>query len=257
MTQEVSGGTLGGQRSETSLPDMEEQRQFWDQWNQKFRGGQLDDFMSEQRAIAFSAAKDLAGQRERRLRILDVGCGTGWLGATLTCFGDVTGVDLSKETIAEGKRRFPHVNLIDGDFLTMPFGGRFDLAISADSIAHVGDQQVFVARCYELLEPGGIFLLMTQNPTVWNRKSSLSPRGKGQIRNWPPLDRIKGLLSAGFDIVKVTSIVPGGDRGWLFWVENRWLRAGARLVFARERWDRFLGNLLIGRELVVLARKRG
>ena len=50
---------------------------FWNEWNREWRfRGDLDEFMERQREIATSVAQD-AGLRNAR--ILDVGCGTGWL----------------------------------------------------------------------------------------------------------------------------------------------------------------------------------
>ena len=78
---------------------------------------------------------------ERPLRILDFGCGTGWLGASLTSFGDVTGIDLSPAAIEHGRKSSPSVHLIAGSFTDEALVGPFDLIISSDVIAHVSDQR--------------------------------------------------------------------------------------------------------------------
>jgi hypothetical protein len=46
----------------------------------------------------------------------------------------------------------------------------------------------------------------------------------------------------------------GGDRGTLWWVENRWVRGGMGRLVGRQRWRSTLEALRIGRELVVVAR---
>jgi 2-polyprenyl-3-methyl-5-hydroxy-6-metoxy-1,4-benzoquinol methylase len=65
-----------------------------------------DSFQHQQREVAHAvAARAAAGlEHERPLRILDFGCGTGWLGASLTSFGDVTGIDLSPAAIEHGRQ---------------------------------------------------------------------------------------------------------------------------------------------------------
>jgi 2-polyprenyl-3-methyl-5-hydroxy-6-metoxy-1,4-benzoquinol methylase len=231
-------------------PPMSVQRDFWDAWNRKYRVGGVDPFMDRQRDKAVEWALRLGHEKAR---ILEVGCGTGWLGSALSQFGDVTGIDLSEGAVEEGRALHPEVAFHCGDFLSLPLVGQFDLILSADVIAHVADQQAFTARVVELLRPGGTFLLMTQNPKVWRRKSSLAPRAEGQIRDWPSLTRIRALLRDRFRLVHVNSLVPGGDRGLLWWVENRWVRGGIGRLIGRDRWCGFLERALLGRELVVVA----
>lgn len=174
-----------------NIPSDLEQRDFWNQWNRTYRLKEMDPFMRRQCDIALHWA-----ERHKPRRILDVGCGTGWLAAALSHFGAVTGVDLSPESIAIAREKHPHITFHSGDFVSMPLGGQYELIVSADVIAHVPDQPAFVNKVASLQAPGGLFLLMTQNPFVWNRSSYLRPQGKGQIRDWLPLGEIRQLLAA-------------------------------------------------------------
>jgi 2-polyprenyl-3-methyl-5-hydroxy-6-metoxy-1,4-benzoquinol methylase len=235
------------------VPELAEQVEFWDRWNREYRGAGLDPFMARQRAVAIEVA---AAAMLNNARILDVGCGTGWLGHALLPFGKVTGTDLSPSTIAEGRRRYPEIDLVCGDFLDLELAGPFDLVVSADVISHVYDQERFVMRIAEVLRPGGLFVLMTQNGFVWNRSSSLKPAARGQIRNWPSIARIRALLARDFQIEEATSIVPGGDRGLLFWVGNRYVSGAMRRLLPGQAWPRLLEAAMLGRELVFVARRR-
>src|ERR1700729_2195001 len=86
------------------------QSQFWDEWNRNWRfRDDCDAFMARQRDLAVSVAREL-GLREAR--ILDVGCGTGWLGNALQPFGQVWGTDISARSIAEGSHRYPGLKLV-------------------------------------------------------------------------------------------------------------------------------------------------
>ena len=127
--------------------------------------GKRSSFQLHQQEVAHAAAACAAAglEDERPLRILDFGCGTGWLGASLTSFGDVTGIDLSPAAIEHGRQEFPDVHLIAGSFTDEALVEPFDLIISSGVIAHVSDQQEYIPRAADLLRPGGIFLLMTQN----------------------------------------------------------------------------------------------
>ncbi|HEX4386686.1 MAG TPA: hypothetical protein VH083_27215, partial [Myxococcales bacterium] len=89
------------------------------------------------------------------------------------------------------------------------------------------------------------------------RRSKLVPLAKGQVQIWPSLGRIKELLAPRFALEKVSSIDPGGDRGTLWWVENRWIRGGMGRLVGKQRWRSLLEALRIGRELVVIARRPG
>lgn len=243
--------TDGGARD---LPTLAEQIQFWDRWNTEYRTSDIHPFMARQRDIAVDVARH---EQLRDARILDVGCGTGWLGHALLPFGKVAGTDLSPSSIAFGRNAFPGVDLQCGNFLELALDGPFDLVVSADVISHVYDQARFVQRVAELLRPGGVFLLMTQNSFVWNRSSHLQPVKPGQIRNWPSVRRVHALLARDFHVERITSIVPGGDRGILFWVTNRYVAGGMRrLLPGRDTWTHFLENMRLGRELVYVARRR-
>src|SRR5262245_26769865 len=110
--------------------------------------------MQRQLEVAVAVATK-AGLRDAR--ILDIGCGTGWLGNGLRSFGAVWGTDLSSEAVREGSLRHPDVHLVCGDFLEIELPGPFDLAVSADSIAHMPDQEACVRRVAALVHPGGTF----------------------------------------------------------------------------------------------------
>src|SRR5579863_8386094 len=82
---------------------------YWDEWNRTWRfRDDHDEFMDRQAEIVRSVA-DTSG--DQRIRVLDVGCGTGWLGNVLAERGLVTGTDLSPEAIAQGRERYPDLDL--------------------------------------------------------------------------------------------------------------------------------------------------
>jgi 2-polyprenyl-3-methyl-5-hydroxy-6-metoxy-1,4-benzoquinol methylase len=242
------------------VPSLELQTEFWNEWNLSFlASGKRDSFQLQQQGAAHAAASRAAAELggERPLRILDFGCGTGWLGASLTSFGDVTGIDLSPGAIEHGRQKFPDVRLIAGSFTDEALAGPFDLIISSDVLAHVADQQGYILRAANLLRPGGSFLLMTQNPFVWHRSSQLRPQGHGQIRNWPSLKALREILkNGGFQIVSVGSIQPAGDRGVLRVLNSRLLRGAFKLVGLGKFWKALLERLRIGRDFTIEARRR-
>lgn len=241
---------------ETSgTPPIDEQRRFWDSWNSVARtAAEPDEFMGRQRDKALEVARSV-GLREAR--ILDVGCGTGWLGNELLPFGRVWGTDLSQAAIQEGQRRHPGVELICGDFLALELDGPFDFVVMADSLTHMHDQKGAVRRVAQLLRENGTYLLMTPNREVWRRRSKLKPRGAGQIMAWPTLDAYRALLGTHFTIESISTIVPGGDQGLIWWVESRRVRGVMARLMGAERWRDLLESAGVGREFVIVARRNG
>lgn len=102
--------------------------------------------------------------------ILDVGCGIGGSALYLAdkFKAQVTGITLSpvqanraseraREAHLENSTRFLVANALD-----LPFeDGEFDFVWSMESGEHMPDKQKFLAECYRVLKPGGIFLMAT------------------------------------------------------------------------------------------------
>lgn len=231
-------------------PSADKQRDFWDAWNKTHRLKPPDAFMARQREVAVQWAT-----HTRPLSILEVGCGTGWLCDSLRQYGGVTGIDLSPASIEEARGRFPGIRFFQGDFECMEFDAH-DFVISADVIAHVVDQERFVQKVAKWTRPGGTFVLMTQNPFVWNRSSYLMPQGEGQIRAWPSLRRVACLLRPWFRIRHVSSIVPGGDMGVLRLANSKLVTGGLRRLIGPRLATELYEGALIGRELVVVSTRR-
>jgi 2-polyprenyl-3-methyl-5-hydroxy-6-metoxy-1,4-benzoquinol methylase len=154
------------------------------------------------------------------LKILDVGCGSGWLSLELNKYGEVTETDFSQKSIEKLKSEHPDVNWVAGDFLSIDLPENYyDIVTCLETIAHVPNQMAFAEKMAKVTRPGGILLLTTQNEYVWSRTSSLKPPGEGQIRNWPTRSKLIELFEVNFSILKLFTCAPGGDCG-LPWVLN-------------------------------------
>jgi cyclopropane fatty-acyl-phospholipid synthase-like methyltransferase len=97
-----------GESRPDAPPSLTEQQQFWNSWNStwRFRDG-LDAFMQAQAEVAGKIAAGLP----KGARVLDVGCGTGWLANSVLPFvGEAWGTDLSPGAIEDGQKRHPGVN---------------------------------------------------------------------------------------------------------------------------------------------------
>ena len=100
-------------------------------------------------------------------RVLDLGCGTGLVGAALTgrC-SDLVGVDLSAGMLAKAEARGGYHRLMQGDVLQVmeaePAAG-FDAVIAADVFIYVGKVDEVVAQAKRLLAPGGLLAFTVES----------------------------------------------------------------------------------------------
>src|SRR5690606_31703971 len=106
----------------------------------------------------------------KQLRLLEIGCGIGRMTRHLSrIFGEVYGVDVSAEMIAQGKERLAdcanvHLYETSGvDFAPLA-DDYFDRAFSVYVFQHVPDAEVMRANIRDacrVLRPGGIFKFQT------------------------------------------------------------------------------------------------
>ena len=96
---------------------------------------------------------------DRRLHLLDLGCGTGLLGAALGPIdGDLGGVDVSAGMLALAARHGVYQQLQQGNLLELLAAmapGRYQVVAALDVFIYVGALQQVVPACARLLAPGG------------------------------------------------------------------------------------------------------
>lgn len=89
--------------------------------------------------------------------ILDIAAGTGTSSAALLRSGArVTALDLSPGMIAEGRKRYPKVNFVEGDATKLPFGdNEFDAVTISFGLRNVEEPRIALSEMYRVLKPGG------------------------------------------------------------------------------------------------------
>ena len=124
------------------------------------------------------------------LRILDIGCGGGILSEPLARLGaGVTGADPAEANIAAAKRHAAQAGLaVDYRATTAEAlsdaGERFDVVLAMEVVEHVADLKLFVARCAEMVRPGGLMIAATINRTL--KSFALAIVGAEYILRWLP-----------------------------------------------------------------------
>jgi len=122
-------------------------------------------------------------------RVLDVGCGTGYLlrllAVRLPDAGDLAGIDAAPSMIATATDagHDERIRLAVGVAEALPYpDGSFDLVVSTTSFDHWADQLAGLRQCARVLVPGGRLVLVDQLsplllPTlVWRRGKARTPR---------------------------------------------------------------------------------
>lgn len=101
------------------------------------------------------------------VRIIDVGCGAGFLSNALALRGhSVTGVDVSERSLEAAARhdRTGTVRYCAGDARRLPFpAGAFDVACAMDFLEHVDEPEAVIGEIARVLAPGGLFFFHTFN----------------------------------------------------------------------------------------------
>lgn len=90
-------------------------------------------------------------------RILDIAAGTGTSSAALAKTGaHVIAFDFSPGMVAEGRRKHPDLEFIEGNAEHLPFGdNEFDAVTISFGLRNVNNPQAALAEMYRVLKPGG------------------------------------------------------------------------------------------------------
>jgi ubiquinone/menaquinone biosynthesis C-methylase UbiE len=150
-------------------------------------------------------------------RVLDVGCGTGYLTGIVAPIvgarGHVTGVDASAPMIHYARRRAPgNCSYIigEGQALDLPDAG-FDVAVSSVAVHHIpaADRPQAVGEMFRVLRPGGRLLIaefrLPANPVAAHVMGALT----GPAMRHSPRDLLGTMIpDAGFEVVDDGDVRP-------------------------------------------------
>ena len=195
-------------------PDIEAQRAFYDK---RWADAAYANLWQLERALA--VLDGLRMIRKRTPRILDLGCGTGWLTSILGRFGPTVGVDLSPLAIRRAQALYPDIRFVAGDLFDVELPSQsFDIVVSVQVIDHMDDQVRFMELVARLLSPGGHLILITtnaRNVSYWTpERFERFAGGLQPIERWLTPGRLRSLLEPYFHTRRMWTILPFlGDRG--------------------------------------------
>jgi SAM-dependent methyltransferase len=108
--------------------------------------------------------RDVTRHFDPDCRLLDIGCGTGWLA---DFFDRYTGLDGSADAVSRAHGQGRNVSLADVD-QRQPFGdGEFDAVVMKDLLEHVADPVRLVEEVHRLLRPGGLVFASSPDAQRW------------------------------------------------------------------------------------------
>ncbi len=151
------------------------------------------------------------------LRILDVGCGRGWLTSLASTYGHCEGIEPVSEVVAHARRLFPHLRFEAGtadQVLARPDFAPYDIVVTSEVLEHVphGQKDLFLAQIAALLTPEGYLVLTTPRGEMWEQWKAIAPPNQ-PIEDWVTEEDLRGLLRrqgfAPLGLERVHVEVPG------------------------------------------------
>jgi len=164
----------------------------------------------------------------RTQALLDVGCGTGRLGASLKALGipRVVGVELNPVAAEEARAVLDEVVVADVERDDLPFeDASFDCIVYGDVLEHLTDPWTTLVRQRRLLAPAGTVIVSIPNVAYWRNVLNVV-RGRWEYTASGPLDAthlrfftwtgIEQLLDqAGYRVEQVRTPIVAGSKSSL------------------------------------------
>lgn len=110
-------------------------------------------------------------------RILECGCGTGWLTWLLArCGYDAVGQDVSERAIELATAQpspagAPQPGFVSGDFEQLGYEAEFDAVVFFDSLHHAEDEERAIRAAWRALKPGACLWLPSRAPDMRRRRA--------------------------------------------------------------------------------------
>lgn len=139
-------------------------------------------------------------------RIVEFGCGTGWLSLYLAQRGyEVTGVDIAEDAIRHARaaaeaRKLSHAQFHADDYESFAGAARFDYAIFHDALHHAESELAALRCAHAALAPGGCVIAIEPGSGHDAAESSRQAVTQFNVheKSMPPAHIIKVARAAGF-----------------------------------------------------------
>jgi len=155
----------------------------------------------------------------RPARVLDLGCGTGLLGAALApAKATLTGIDLSAEMLARATAGGHYAQLTKSDlveYLRATGAASFDAVLATDVFVYLGELEPVFEGAARALVPGGVFAFSVEALEI----GDFALRPNGRYAHSPSYLRAiaarHGLFERGFERIHLRVEYGVPVEGWL------------------------------------------
>ena len=174
-----------------------------------------NNYFSLEREIFKNAIK------QKGIRILDIGCGTGALGAFFRkeqqC--EVYGIDINKNACLEAEKNIDHVLHANVETIDLPYeSDYFDVVVMGDVLEHLLNPVIAIHKILGVLKPGGHIYITVPNVRHWQTTRDLVFKDKWEYASWGTLDYthlrfftrtsiIKMFSEAGINVIKTEWVI--------------------------------------------------
>ncbi|QQR51842.1 class I SAM-dependent methyltransferase [bacterium] len=160
-----------------------------------------DDGDSDRVSLLDPNIISLAGEIKGR-RVLDAGCGNGYLSRKLAMLGAVvTGVEPSNNLFrycSEKEREAPlGITYMQCDLSKMELNEEYDLVVLINVLMDIPEYQTALVNCIKVLKPGGEVIISILHPCFPGSESDWKNTGYVQVREYfdaPPIKQKYGYL---------------------------------------------------------------
>ena len=131
-------------------------------------------------------AFDDAGVSLADARVLDVGCGSGYFLNRLREYGagEAHGIDLMEDRVAEGRKRYPALQLHIGSATELPFeDGEFDLVTQFTCLSSILDDDVRLAAAREMQRVAGGWVPLVRHARAASTRCAAGRPGRRPSRS--------------------------------------------------------------------------
>lgn len=129
--------------------------------------------LSLQEETYYGVVKSVRTHVSKRGKILEVGCGLGYMTHALSKAGyEAIGLDISSEAINQAKEKYGDKFVCENFFNFKGVEGGYDAVCMLELIEHVEDPSKYIEKALSLLKPDGIIIITTPNRD-WYTEDSL------------------------------------------------------------------------------------
>jgi predicted TPR repeat methyltransferase len=169
--------------------------------------------------VILNALRQLCDDKGRPVHfatVLDLGCGTGLMGAAIRAIaGRLVGVDLSARMIAKARAKVVYDRLVVGElvsFLTAEAERSSELILAADVLAYMADLAPILGKVARVLTDAGLFIFTCQSASEIGNVAGYDLGADRRFLHSP--EYIRSVARAvGLDVLRLAPVVTRQEAG--------------------------------------------